>query len=70
MHASIVLTHEITEYASLFAEIADAYFDKEMYVDARPVYEALGSDASVSCDIYGIEEYTLNCMFRPVACTC
>jgi hypothetical protein len=70
MHASIVLTHEITEYASLFAEIADAYFDKEMYADARPVYEALGSDASVSCDICGAEDYTLNRMFRPAACTC
>lgn len=47
MHAAIVLSHDILDYAPLFAEIADAYFAREMYGDARPVYEALGSDATV-----------------------
>jgi hypothetical protein len=47
MHATIVLAHDIIDYAPLFAEIADAYFARGMYGDARPVYEALGSDATV-----------------------
>jgi hypothetical protein len=47
MHASIVLGHDITDYASLYLEIADTYFDKDLYMDARPIYEALGTDASV-----------------------
>jgi general transcription factor 3C polypeptide 3 (transcription factor C subunit 4) len=31
----------------LFVEIADAYFDHEMYAQARPIYEMLGQDAGV-----------------------
>jgi general transcription factor 3C polypeptide 3 (transcription factor C subunit 4) len=46
-HASIVLGHEIVDYAPLFVEIADAYFDREMYAQARPIYELLGQDAGV-----------------------
>jgi hypothetical protein len=46
-HASIVLSHEIVDYAPLFVEIADAYFDREMYAQARPIYEMLGQDAGV-----------------------
>jgi hypothetical protein len=33
----------------LFVEIADAYFDREMYAQARPIYEMLGQDAGVRC---------------------
>jgi hypothetical protein len=36
------------DYAPLFAEIADAYFEREMYAEARPIYELLGADAAVS----------------------
>jgi hypothetical protein len=36
MHASILLTYEVTEYAFLFAEIVDAYFDKKLYADVGP----------------------------------
>lgn len=35
------------EYAPLFAEIADAYFEREMYAEARHIYEILGGDAGV-----------------------
>jgi general transcription factor 3C polypeptide 3 (transcription factor C subunit 4) len=47
MHTAVILAHNIMDYASLYLEIADAYFEKEMYAEARPVYEALGADASV-----------------------
>lgn len=48
MHASIVLGQDILEYAALFAEIADAYFDREMYAEASNIYQMLGADAGVS----------------------
>lgn len=35
------------DYAPLFVEIADAYFERELYAEARPIYETLGSDANV-----------------------
>ena len=48
-HANIVLSQGIVDYAPLFVEIADAYFDREMYAQARPIYEMLGQDAGVCC---------------------
>lgn len=48
MHANIVLSQDITEYAPLFSEIADAYFEREMYAEAGHIYEMLGADAGVS----------------------
>ncbi|KAG6839022.1 hypothetical protein C0991_006559, partial [Blastosporella zonata] len=47
LHANAVLSQHVLDYAPLFAEIADAYFDKELYADARPIYELLGADAAV-----------------------
>jgi general transcription factor 3C polypeptide 3 (transcription factor C subunit 4) len=44
----IILSQDVLDYAPLFAEIADAYFEREMYADARPIYEFLGADAAVS----------------------
>ena len=35
-------------YAALFAELADAYFERELYAEAGRIYEMLGSDAGVS----------------------
>ena len=35
------------EYATLFVEIADAYFERDMYMDARHVYDTLGADERV-----------------------
>ncbi|KAH9065441.1 TPR-like protein [Lactarius vividus] len=47
-HAGIVLSQDIVDYAPLFVEIADAYFDLELYAQARPIYEMLGQDAGTS----------------------
>ncbi|KAG5653250.1 hypothetical protein H0H81_001507 [Sphagnurus paluster] len=48
LHANAVLSQDVLDYAPLFAEIADAYFDKELYAEARPIYELLGADAATS----------------------
>jgi general transcription factor 3C polypeptide 3 (transcription factor C subunit 4) len=48
MHANIVLSQDLLDYSPLFVEIADAYFDREMYAEASPLYELLGEDATVS----------------------
>ncbi|KAG6331587.1 hypothetical protein ID866_7502 [Astraeus odoratus] len=48
MHASIILAQDVLDYAALFVEIADAYFEQEMYGDARPIYETLGADPATS----------------------
>ncbi|KAM6492840.1 TPR-like protein [Amanita muscaria] len=48
IHANIVLSQDVLDYAPLFAEIADAYFEREMYADAKPVYELLGADVATS----------------------
>jgi general transcription factor 3C polypeptide 3 (transcription factor C subunit 4) len=52
MHANVVLSHDVLEYAPLFAEIADAYFERDMFADARPIYELLGTDAGVRLSFY------------------
>jgi len=44
-----VLAEDVLDYAVLFAEIADAYFEREMYAEAKPIYELLGADPAV-CD--------------------
>ncbi|KAI0766969.1 TPR-like protein [Trametes elegans] len=48
MHAKIVLAQDTAEYAPLFSEIADAYFEREMYAEAGHIYEMLGGDAGTS----------------------
>ncbi|THV03835.1 TPR-like protein [Dendrothele bispora CBS 962.96] len=48
MHANIVLNEDIFDYAPLFSEIADAYFERSMFTEARPIYEMLGADSSTS----------------------
>lgn len=47
MHADIVLSQDALDYAALFGEIADAYFELDMYSDAGPIYEVLGADPAV-----------------------
>jgi general transcription factor 3C polypeptide 3 (transcription factor C subunit 4) len=42
-----VLSEDVLDYAPLFLETADAYFEREMYSEARPIYELLGGEASV-----------------------
>ncbi|KZT05046.1 TPR-like protein [Laetiporus sulphureus 93-53] len=48
IHANIVLSQDVTEYAPLFGEIADAYFERELYAEAGRIYEILGGDAGTS----------------------
>ncbi|EGN99637.1 hypothetical protein SERLA73DRAFT_159861 [Serpula lacrymans var. lacrymans S7.3] len=48
MHANIVLSQDAFDYGALFGETADAFFELEMYADAGPIYELLGSDAATS----------------------
>ncbi|CAK5274676.1 unnamed protein product [Mycena citricolor] len=47
-HTSAVLAEDVLDYAPLFAETADAYFDQKMYAEARPIYELLGTEESTS----------------------
>lgn len=47
MHASVILAQDIREYAPLFSEIADAYYDQKMYTAAVAIYEELGQDPAV-----------------------
>lgn len=47
LHANAVLSEDVLDYAVLFGEIADAYFEREMYADAKPIYELLGGDPAV-----------------------
>jgi len=47
MHASVILAQDIQEYAPLFSEIADAYYDQRMYTAAVAIYEELGQDPAV-----------------------
>lgn len=48
MHATVVLAEDEAEFVHLFLEIADTFFENGMFEDARPIYESLGADASVS----------------------
>ena len=45
----MVLAEDILDYAVLFAEIADAYFEMEMYMEAKPIPELLSANPAV-CD--------------------
>ena len=47
MHAKIILAQDPGEYAPLFSEIADAYFERDMYSEAGHIYDMLGRDAGV-----------------------
>ncbi|KAJ2916357.1 hypothetical protein MD484_g4072, partial [Candolleomyces efflorescens] len=47
-HADAVLSEDVLDYAVLFSEIADAYFEREMYAEAKPIYELLGGDPATS----------------------
>ncbi|KAJ4480918.1 hypothetical protein J3R30DRAFT_3462311 [Lentinula aciculospora] len=47
-HANIVLQEDVLDYAVLFIEIADAYYERGLWAEAKPVYEVLGTDASTS----------------------
>ena len=44
LHVNAVLSEEVTDYSVLFAEIADAYFERVICAEAKPIYELLGGD--------------------------
>ncbi|KAJ7029216.1 hypothetical protein C8F04DRAFT_1043456 [Mycena alexandri] len=48
IHADVVLSQDIFDYAPLFSEIADAYFELELWTDARAIYELLGANDTTS----------------------
>ncbi|KAH9944859.1 TPR-like protein [Amylocystis lapponica] len=48
IHAGVVLTQDPVEYAPLFGEIADAYFERELYAEAGRIYEILGKETATS----------------------
>ncbi|KAJ7448791.1 TPR-like protein [Mycena latifolia] len=48
VHAEIILSQDILDYAPLFTEIADAYFERELYAEARQIYELLGANDTTS----------------------
>ncbi|KAJ7876870.1 TPR-like protein [Mycena olivaceomarginata] len=48
MHAAIVLSQDILDYAPLFSEIADAYFERELFGEALGIYELLGCNETTS----------------------
>lgn len=67
MHANAVLSEEVLDYAVLFGEIADAYFEREMYAEAKPIYELLGGDPAVCGLIFSIIHCYLYFLSRPAA---
>lgn len=46
-HAGVILSQNVKDFAVLFAEIADAYFEKHLWAEAKPIYELLGGDSEV-----------------------
>ncbi|KAJ6622252.1 hypothetical protein B0H10DRAFT_2014932 [Mycena sp. CBHHK59/15] len=48
LHADVVLSQDILDYAPLFTEIADTYFEQDLFADARCIYELLGAKQTTS----------------------
>ncbi|KAJ7848411.1 hypothetical protein B0H13DRAFT_2361910 [Mycena leptocephala] len=48
VHADVVLSQDILDYAPLFSEIADAYFEQELFAEARAIYELLAGNDTTS----------------------
>ncbi|KAJ7192484.1 hypothetical protein GGX14DRAFT_552972 [Mycena pura] len=48
MHTEKILAEDVVDYAPLFTELADAYFDIEMFAEARAIYEKLGCNGMAS----------------------
>ncbi|KAL9710688.1 transcription factor TFIIIC subunit tfc4 [Leucoagaricus gongylophorus] len=45
---AVILSQDVKIFSILFAEIADAYFEKHLWADAKPIYELLGIDPETS----------------------
>lgn len=41
------MSQDILDYAPLFTEIADAFFERELFAEARAIYELLGANDTV-----------------------
>jgi general transcription factor 3C polypeptide 3 (transcription factor C subunit 4) len=70
LHARAILSEEVLDYSVLFAEIADAYFEREMYAEAKPIYELLGGDPAVCSKNFSLKstiQYLNQLDYRPVA---
>ncbi|PPQ91090.1 hypothetical protein CVT25_013128 [Psilocybe cyanescens] len=48
LHANSVLSEDVLDYSVLFAEIADAYFERGMFAEAKPIYELLGGNLATT----------------------
>ncbi|KAH9476509.1 Transcription factor tau subunit sfc4 [Psilocybe cubensis] len=48
LHANCVLSEDVLDYSVLFAEIADAYFERGMFAEAKPIYELLGGNLATT----------------------
>ncbi|EJD52995.1 TPR-like protein [Auricularia subglabra TFB-10046 SS5] len=47
-HANVILAGDIREWATLYGEIADAYFEQRLFEDALPIYERLTENEETS----------------------
>ncbi|EDR04660.1 uncharacterized protein LACBIDRAFT_304399 [Laccaria bicolor S238N-H82] len=56
LHANAVLAEDTLDYAVLFAEIVDAYFERGMYTEGKPIYELLGADPATAACMKMLEE--------------
>jgi general transcription factor 3C polypeptide 3 (transcription factor C subunit 4) len=66
VHADVVLSQDILDYAPLFSEIADAYFEQELFAEARAIYELLAGNDTVRFD--DLAPYIFNFEPRRAAC--
>jgi general transcription factor 3C polypeptide 3 (transcription factor C subunit 4) len=48
LHAQVILAQDPLDYAPLFLELADTYFGVDMYAEAHPIYEILGTHPATS----------------------
>ncbi|KAF8883900.1 hypothetical protein CPB84DRAFT_1850825 [Gymnopilus junonius] len=48
LHTNAVLAEEVLDHSVLFAETADAYFERGIYPEAKPICELLGCDPATS----------------------
>ncbi|KAJ7259647.1 TPR-like protein [Mycena rebaudengoi] len=60
IHTEVVLAQDMFDYAPLFTEIADSYFERDLFADARGIYELLGAN-EVTSSVYILHQ-TAACM--------
>jgi general transcription factor 3C polypeptide 3 (transcription factor C subunit 4) len=70
LHANSVLAEEVLDYFVLFAEIADAYFERGLYAEAKPIYELLGGDPAVQIIPFSRLTFADQPFFRQTSSIC